>query len=128
MRILPVLILALGMHLATATARAQTYNPRYPVCVQIFGPFGHFDCSYTSLAQCNLNVAAQAAQCVLIPITRGGVLPIRRTITGGTVTFGEWRLDRRVDDELQRRIVIGLEARIFEMQPALRRMIEDLPA
>jgi hypothetical protein len=67
MRIPPAMLLALAMPFATATARAQTYNPHYPVCVQIFGPFGHFDCSYTSLAQCNLNVTAQAAQCVLNP-------------------------------------------------------------
>jgi Protein of unknown function (DUF3551) len=80
MRILPALILALGMHFATATARAQTYNPHYPVCAQIFGPFGHFDCSYVSLAQCNLNVSAQAAQCVLNPYyARGRVAdpPVR---------------------------------------------------
>jgi hypothetical protein len=67
MRIPHVMMLALAMLSATAAARAQTYDPDHPVCMQIFGPFGHFDCSYASIAQCKLNASAQAAQCVINP-------------------------------------------------------------
>jgi hypothetical protein len=33
--------------------RVQTYDPSYPVCLQIYGiDGGSIDCSFTSLAQC----------------------------------------------------------------------------
>jgi hypothetical protein len=57
-------------------------------------------------------------------------LPIRRSVTDTIFTLTEpvWRFDRRVDDQLQRGIIIGLKTRIFEMQPAPGGMIEDLSA
>ncbi|MGY3514297.1 hypothetical protein ACVIQY_007272 [Bradyrhizobium sp. USDA 3051] len=45
-------LLAIGLLLAGAPAHAQTYDPSYPVCMQIYGPVGYFDCRYTSLEQC----------------------------------------------------------------------------
>jgi hypothetical protein len=71
MRTLVITTLAAGMLLGTTAARAQTYDPNYPVCRQVFGRFGHFDCSYRSLAQCKLNASAQAAQCVVNPYYAG---------------------------------------------------------
>jgi hypothetical protein len=37
-----------------APAQAQTYDPRYPVCLQVYDDMVHFyfECSYTSMAQC----------------------------------------------------------------------------
>lgn len=33
-------------------SQAQTYDPRYPVCMQTYGPFSGINCSYTSMASC----------------------------------------------------------------------------
>ena len=42
--------------MGAATARAQTYDPSYPVCLQTYGIDGSYiDCSFTSLAQCLTN-------------------------------------------------------------------------
>ncbi|MET4722204.1 hypothetical protein ABIF63_006310 [Bradyrhizobium japonicum] len=39
--------------LTTAPARSQTYDPRYPVCIEIYTIDGSsIDCSFTSIAQC----------------------------------------------------------------------------
>jgi hypothetical protein len=45
-------LVAAATLLAGAPARAQTYDPNYPVCMQIYGPVGPFDCRYASLEQC----------------------------------------------------------------------------
>ena len=58
--------------LMAASARAQTYDPNYPVCLQTFGiNGGYFDCGYTSLAQCNLSASGTAAQCIINPYFAG---------------------------------------------------------
>jgi Protein of unknown function (DUF3551) len=60
-----VLALALGL---TAPAQAQTYNPRYPVCLQTYGiDGGAIECIYTSLEQCNMTASGRAAQCLENP-------------------------------------------------------------
>jgi Protein of unknown function (DUF3551) len=62
------LVLAIAMTLAAASARAQTYDPAYPICLQTFGRAGNaFDCSYTSMGQCRLSASGIAAQCVINP-------------------------------------------------------------
>jgi hypothetical protein len=48
-------------------ARSQTYDPRYPVCLQTFGPFGGINCSYKSMADCRLLSQGRAAQCLVNP-------------------------------------------------------------
>jgi hypothetical protein len=53
--------------IAAAPASAQTYAPGYPVCLHVFGPVSYFDCSYTSIAQCNLTASGRSAQCVVNP-------------------------------------------------------------
>ena len=46
-------ILASGTILANAPSHAQTYDPNYPVCIQITEWGGtHIDCSFTSMPQC----------------------------------------------------------------------------
>ena len=67
MRIVAPALLAIGMVIAAAPASAQTYAPGYPVCLHVFGPVTYFDCSYTSIAQCNLTASGRAAQCVINP-------------------------------------------------------------
>ena len=42
----------------TTPAMAQAYDPNYPVCLQVYAPWGDYlDCSYTSVAQCSQTVA-----------------------------------------------------------------------
>jgi hypothetical protein len=67
MRILTPIILAAATLLATAAARAQTYDPDYPVCLHVYGRLGYIDCSFTSLPQCNLSAAGRSAQCEINP-------------------------------------------------------------
>jgi hypothetical protein len=51
-------------------AQAQTYDPRYPVCMTLYqGPFGGewIDCSYTSLPQCRASASGRGAMCGINP-------------------------------------------------------------
>ena len=66
MRILALTILAVATLAAAAPASAQTYAPGYPVCMQVWGPINYYDCSFTSLPQCNLSASGRPAQCVVI--------------------------------------------------------------
>ncbi|WP_283806465.1 DUF3551 domain-containing protein [Bradyrhizobium neotropicale] len=58
---------AIGTLLASGHALAQTYDPRYPVCMQIYGPVGYLDCRYTSLQQCRYLAVGRSATCVENP-------------------------------------------------------------
>jgi len=65
-------MLGLGALLAAGPAAAQTYGSNAPVCMQVFGPMGHIDCSYASMAQCRSLATAQAAQCIANPYYAAG--------------------------------------------------------
>lgn len=67
MRILALAILAIGTVSAAAPARAQTYDPSYPVCLHVWGPANYYECRYTSLPQCALSASGRAAQCMVNP-------------------------------------------------------------
>ncbi|MGX9424816.1 MULTISPECIES: DUF3551 domain-containing protein [Bradyrhizobium] len=67
MRIPMLAILTLGAVAAASSARAQTYDPNYPVCLHVYGPVTYYDCSYTSLPQCAMSASGRAAQCVINP-------------------------------------------------------------
>ncbi len=68
MRVLACTLLAIGTVLVAASARAQTYDPNYPVCLQTYAIGGGFiDCSFTSLAQCAASASGRAAQCLTNP-------------------------------------------------------------
>ncbi len=59
---------------AAAPARAQTYDPNYPVCLQVYqGGFTdyYFECGYTSIPQCNASASGRAAQCIVNPYYAG---------------------------------------------------------
>lgn len=49
--------------------RAQTYDPNYPVCLQIYqGPVDYYyECGYTTMAQCQASASGRAASCVINP-------------------------------------------------------------
>jgi hypothetical protein len=67
MRVLALAILTVATLAAAVPARAQTYDPDYPVCMRVYGPLNYNECRYTSLAQCNGSASGRAAQCVPNP-------------------------------------------------------------
>jgi hypothetical protein len=55
-------ILLAGSLLAIAPAAARTYDPRYPVCIELYTIDGStIDCAFTSMAQCAATSSGQAA-------------------------------------------------------------------
>ena len=69
--------------LAASPARAQTYDPSYPICLQVFGVVGdHIACGYTSMDQCRLSAWGRGAQCIVNPYfgqnPRASTRPLRR--------------------------------------------------
>jgi hypothetical protein len=68
MRILVLTILTIVTVWAAEPVRAQTYDPDYPVCLNIHDLGQNFiDCSYTSLSQCAMSASGRAAECVVNP-------------------------------------------------------------
>ena len=63
MRILALAILTLATVSAVPAARAQTYDPKYPVCLQVYQGFVdyYFECAYTSMPQCQMSASGRAA-------------------------------------------------------------------
>lgn len=80
MRILALTILAIAAIAAAPSARAQTYDPAYPVCLQIYQGFTdyYFECAYTSIPQCQMSASGRYASCVVNPYYRGGKKPPRK--------------------------------------------------
>jgi hypothetical protein len=76
MRIPALAILTISTVLTGTSARAQTYSPDYPVCLQTYGiNGGYIECGYTSLAQCGLSASGRAAQCINNPYFAAGRVP-----------------------------------------------------
>jgi len=68
MRIPASTALIAALILTTAPVQAQTYDPAYPVCIQVYSRHGsHIDCSFTSLPQCAATASGRAAQCYANP-------------------------------------------------------------
>jgi hypothetical protein len=69
-RILALAAVAAAVMMA-APAGAQTYDPRFPVCLQVFGPIPHFECRYFSFEQCRVTASGLSAQCIANPFASG---------------------------------------------------------
>jgi len=70
LRSMALATLAIATVSLAAPARAQTYDPNYPVCLQIYqGGMTdyYFECAYTSLPQCQASASGRAAQCIVNP-------------------------------------------------------------
>lgn len=74
----PATAMALAILAATIAlptpARAQTYDPSYPVCLQIYqGGIAdfYFECRYQTMAQCMASASGRSAQCVVNPYFGG---------------------------------------------------------
>jgi hypothetical protein len=79
MRILALAILTTATVLTAAPARAQTYDPAYPVCLHVYSRgANYYECRYTSLPQCNASASGRAAQCVINPYFASAQVPARR--------------------------------------------------
>ena len=76
MRVLALAILTISAVSATSAARSQTYDPAFPVCLHVFTRGNnYYDCSYTTLPQCNASASARGAQCVINPYFAGATGP-----------------------------------------------------
>jgi hypothetical protein len=74
MRIPALAILTIAAVSAVSAVHAQTYDPRYPVCLQIYQGLVdyYFECGYTSIPQCQMSASGRAAQCIVNPYYKGG--------------------------------------------------------
>jgi Protein of unknown function (DUF3551) len=74
--------LAIAIVSLARPADAQTYDPAYPVCLQIYqGGMAdyYFECAYTSMPQCQASASGRAAQCVVNPYYgKGKVAPRKK--------------------------------------------------
>ena len=79
MRTLTLTILTMGMVLA-GNARAQTYDPAFPVCMYVVYPRGasYQDCSYYTMAQCAASASGRGFQCSFNPYYAGATASPRR--------------------------------------------------
>ena len=79
MRFLRWMMLGVGTIFVLGPATAQTYNPDFPVCLQVYGRVNYIDCSFTSLPQCNASASGRAAQCIINPCWAGATAgpPVR---------------------------------------------------
>ena len=77
MRVAVLAIVTIATTLTAAPARAQTYNPAYPVCLEAYGDDGSFiECGYTSLAQCAQSATGRSGRCFANPyFTTPGAAP-----------------------------------------------------
>lgn len=73
MRLLSFAALAAATIAAMPAARAQTYDPNYPVCLQVYQGWNdyYFECGYTSIPQCQMSASGRAAQCIVNPYYAG---------------------------------------------------------
>jgi len=57
----------------TTPVQAQTYDPSYPVCLQIYQGMTdyYFECAYTSIPQCQMSASGRNASCVVNPYYGG---------------------------------------------------------
>jgi hypothetical protein len=79
MRILTLAILTIATALAAIPTQALAWDPARPVCMQVFGRFNSYDCSYASLPQCVASASGRAAECVVNPYFANAEAPMGRS-------------------------------------------------
>jgi hypothetical protein len=61
-------ILALALICAATPAPGQSYDPNYPVCMQVITLNANYpDCRYVSMEQCTASVSGRAGYCFSNP-------------------------------------------------------------
>jgi hypothetical protein len=78
MRMLALAILAIGTTSLAGPAQAQTFDPRYPVCMHVVGAIIYDECRFSTLAQCAQSASGRAAQCNMNPYYAGAGVPAGR--------------------------------------------------
>jgi hypothetical protein len=78
MRVAALALSTLVAIAAAGPAHAQTYNPNYPVCMEVYGGFPTIECAYTSLEQCRWSASGQPAMCIMNPYPAGSYPPAKR--------------------------------------------------
>ena len=78
MRTLALTILTMGIVLTAGPAKAQTYDPAFPVCLYVvsWGGGAYYNCSYYTIDQCR--ASANGQMCSLNPYYAGATAPVRR--------------------------------------------------
>ncbi|MGY4629298.1 hypothetical protein ACVWY3_007054 [Bradyrhizobium sp. USDA 4486] len=66
------LMVIVGALIAAAPAQAQTFDPRFPICMHVYsgangGGGEWYDCSFISLPQCRATASGRPATCDLNP-------------------------------------------------------------
>jgi hypothetical protein len=77
MRIFALATLIIATLAAAGPARAQTYDPAYPVCMHVYGRIVYYDCRFSSIPQCKASASGRAGQCDVNPYF-AGLPPVRR--------------------------------------------------
>jgi hypothetical protein len=65
-------VITVGVLVVATSAHAQTFDPRYPVCMHVYsgangGGGEWYDCSFLSLPQCRATASGRPATCDLNP-------------------------------------------------------------
>ena len=78
MRTLALTILTMGIVLIAGHARAERYDPAFPVCLYVvsFGASPYYRCSYYTMDQCR--ASANGQMCILNPYYAGATAPVKR--------------------------------------------------
>src|SRR5882757_6567417 len=78
MRRLALTILTMGIVLTAGHARAQRYDPAYPVCLNVvsFGASPYYRCRYVTMEQCR--ASANGQMCSLNPFYAGATASVSR--------------------------------------------------
>ena len=78
MRKLALMMTTMGIVLAAGHARAQRYDPAFPVCLYVvgYGITPYYRCTYHTMDQCR--AFADGQMCSLNPFYAGATAPVRR--------------------------------------------------
>jgi hypothetical protein len=68
-------LLALAAASTVQTASAQTYGTAFPACLHVYGSANYYDCSFSSIAQCNASASGRTAQCEMNPYFAQASMP-----------------------------------------------------
>jgi hypothetical protein len=61
-------MIGMGVICVAQPVSAQTYDPYYPVCMQVAArQGGYVECSYVSMEQCRASASGRAAYCLSNP-------------------------------------------------------------
>jgi Protein of unknown function (DUF3551) len=76
MRMLALTMLAIAAGSVAGPAAAQTFDPRYPVCMHVYGDPTYYECRYMTMAACKTTASGRSAQCVVNPYMASAAEPV----------------------------------------------------